>query len=49
MTTLIIPDHCHGSEEGIYMRLEGYTLTLVNEEDSNNLISIFFKLEKETT
>jgi hypothetical protein len=44
---MIMPSNANTSEHGVYIRLEGYSLTLVNAKDGQNLISHFFNLDNE--
>ena len=48
LSTIVLPPNSKCSEDGTYMRLEGYSLSLFNEENSQQLITLFFNLEKET-
>lgn len=47
LSTIVLPLEAQASEEGIYMRLEGYQLTLVNSVNGQNLITTFFNLDDE--
>lgn len=48
LSTIVLPEGAASSEAGTYMRLEGFSVTLFNEESMQQLITLFFNLQNET-
>jgi hypothetical protein len=48
LSTIVLRPKAENSDQGVYIRLEGYQLILVDTKNGQNLISHFFNLVKDS-